>query len=352
MKTRLYVGSYTFPDRSGNQSKGIYVYDFNTETGDIELLQTVSDTLNPSFLNINVKNRHLYAVSEGHTSSVASYQMDDNGYLTFVNAADCEGSGMCHVVSTNDAKALYTAQYGSGHVSAVEISPDGSLGKVMNNIAHHGSGINPRRQEHQHAHSVTVSPDGKYAYACDLGMDKIMIYRIGEDGSLSANDPAYKLVAPGEGPRHMEFAPNGKDLYLVTEMGAKVIVYTYKEADGSLEAKQTVATLPEGYNGKPNTAADIHLTKDGKYLYMSNRGIDQLVCFKVIENGLLEKLCAFSSVGGFPRSFALSPDNRFVAVGNQDGTLDILKRDEKTGECTGLIQKEIPLCVCVKFFTL
>lgn len=349
-KTILYVGSYTSPDKNGNAAKGVYVYDFDTASGKISLLQTASEVVNPSYVTVCPETMHLYVASEGRETKVASYKIcPETGLLTYENSVDCSGSAMCHVAT--NGKAVYTSQYGSGHISAVSIEEDGKLGKVLVEYAHEGKGVNPRRQEKQHAHSVTISPDGKYAYACDLGMDKIMIYKIEEDGSLSPNAVPFKEVAPGEGPRHMEFHPNGKYLYLVTEMGAKVVFYTYDEASGALEAHQMVATLPQGYD-KPNTAADIHLTNDGKYLYMSNRGIDELVCFQVAEDGMLTKLCSFSSVGGFPRSFALSPDNRFVAIGNQDGSLNILSRDAETGVCSALYEEAIPMCVCTKFFTL
>lgn len=347
--TYLYVGSYTMPDKEGNKSEGIYVYDFDENSGRLTLIQTVDTTANPSFITINEKNHCLYAVTEGRESSLSSYKIDpETGKLTYMNTVPCDGSAMCHVTSTADAKAAYTAMYGSGHIVAFEITEDGSLGKVLNTFQHEGKGVNPRRQEHQHAHSVTISPDGKYAYACDLGMDKIMIYKIAEDGSLSPNEVPFVEVKPGEGPRHMEFHPNGKFVYLVTEMGSDVVFFTYDAETGMLTEKQLVPTLPEGYD-KFNTAADIHLTADGTMLYMSNRGIDELVCFKVAEDGMLEKLASFSSVGGFPRSFALSPSNKFIAVGNQNGSLNILKRDPETGVATALSETKIPSCVCCKF---
>ncbi len=348
--TYLYVGSYTFPNRQGEKAEGIYVYDFDRNSGRIELLQTVSDTPNPSYLTISEDKMHLYAVSEGRESSVSSYRIDpETGKLTFENKVGTAGTAMCHVVPSRDSNAVYTSMYGSGHIVAVSVNEDGTLGKVLTTIAHEGKGTDPRRQEAQHAHSVTVSPDGKYAFACDLGMDKIMIYKILEDGSLIPNDVPYTEIGGGEGPRHMEFHPNGNWLYLVTEMGAKVIFLTYDPETGSLSEKQRIATLPEGYD-KPNTAADIHLTKDGSMLYMSNRGKDELVAFKVGEDGMLEKLVSFPSVGGFPRSFALSPDDRFIAVANQNGTLNILSRDPDTGVGKALFEEKIPACVCVKFF--
>lgn len=347
--TYLYVGSYTMPDKEGNRSEGIYVYDFDEASGRLTLIQTVDTTANPSFITVNEKNHCLYAVTEGRESSLSAYRIDpETGKLTYLNTVPCDGSAMCHVTTTADAKAAYTAMYGSGHIVAFEITEDGSLGKVLNTFQHEGKGINPQRQEHQHAHSVTVSPDGRYAYACDLGMDKIMIYKIAADGSLSPNEIPYVEVKPGEGPRHMEFHPNGQFVYLVTEMGSDVVFFTYDAETGILTEKQMAATLPADFTGF-NTAADIHLTADGSMLYMSNRGIDELVCFKVLEDGSLEKLTAFSSVGGFPRSFALSPSNRFIAVGNQNGSLNILRRDAETGAATALAEVKIPACVCCKF---
>lgn len=348
--TYLYVGSYTFPNRAGEKAEGIYVYDFDKNSGRIDLIQTVSDTPNPSYLTISEDKMHLYAVSEGRESFVSSYKIDrETGMLTFENKVATDGTAMCHVVPSKNSNAVYTAMYGSGHVAAVSVKEDGSLGEVLSTFAHKGKGTDPRRQEAQHAHSVTVSPDGKYAYACDLGMDKIMTYRILEDGSLTPNEIPYTEIGGGEGPRHMEFHPNGQYLYLVTEMGAKVIFLTYDAETGKLTEKQRIATLPEGFD-KPNTAADIHLTKDGSMLYMSNRGANELVVFGVGEDGMLTRLDSFSSVGGFPRSFALSPDDRFIAVANQDGTLNILSRNAETGIGTPLYEEKIPSCVCVKFF--
>lgn len=239
-----YIGTYT---RDG--SKGIYVHQYNTETGELTPLSS-AESENPSFLAIHPNGRFLYAVNEisnyndESAGSISAFAIDpDTSALTHINQQSTQSPGPCHLNIDTTGRYAVIANYGGGSTCLVPINEDGSLGEASDFIQHEGASINPKRQQGPHAHSANISPDNKYVYVPDLGLDKILIYQLDlNNGKLVPNDPPFVTVQPGQGPRHLAFHPNSQYAYLINEIGNTVNTYAYDADTGNLTPLQSIST--------------------------------------------------------------------------------------------------------------
>jgi 6-phosphogluconolactonase len=352
-EAHIYIGTYTKKQHGGyGRAEGIYVYKMDS-AGHLEHLSTSEPVPNPSFLAIDAEGRHLYAVLETGNykgksgGGVAAYDIDpEDGTLSLVNTQSSEGAGPCHINIIGQWAIV--ANYAGGSVSVLPILEDGGLGEAVCFIQHGGASINKSRQAGPHAHNVTISPDGRRIFVCDLGVDKIMIYNLdSETGQLSRADPPWVKIQAGQGPRHLTFHPDGERAYLINELGSTITTFAY--AEGYFNPLQTVSTLPDGFQGE-NTCADIHAHPSGKFLYGSNRGHDSIAIFAVdAEAGTLTPIGHESTQGRTPRNFTITPDGRFLLAANQDtDTVVPFKIDASTGELKAVghgVSVPTPVCL-------
>ncbi|MDP6824111.1 MAG: lactonase family protein [Dehalococcoidia bacterium] len=350
-KLTLFVGTYT---RLG--SLGIYTCRMDAKTGALEQVAVMGGVENPSFLAVDPAGDHLYAVAETANSkgegAVHAYSIDGDGSLTFLNQRSTGGADPCHLAVDATDSYVIVANYVGGSVGMLPIRPAGHLGERCHFIQHEGSSVNVRRQGEAHAHSVTIDPTNSWAYVCDLGMDRIVVYRIDrEGGCLEADDALTVRAEPGQGPRHFDFHPSGEYCYVLNEIGSTVAVYDHDGRSGRLSGKQLISTLPEGWEGV-NGTADIHVSLDGRFLYASNRGHDSIAMFAIDpRTGELASIDHEPTRGKNPRNFALSPDGRFLLAENSNSaSILTFAIDAETGqlEFTGN-EIEIPGPVCIKF---
>lgn len=281
---------------------------------------------------------------------MTSFRVLDDGRLERINLQSSGGGGPCHVSITSDGKVLALANYGGGSVSSYLVSETGALSEAVSTIQHRGSSVHPKRQVGPHAHSINFSPDNRYAYAADLGTDRIMIYSV--DTATGVLAPSGETVAaPGSGPRHFAFRPDGKFAYLINEMTLKMTAYSVDTASGALNEIQSLSTLPEGVEPQGSTA-EVVCHPSGRFLYGSNRGHDSIVVYAINgETGELSYVQSEPIRGKTPRNFVVSPSGKWLlAAGQQSGSVTVFSIDQETGELT-FNDTEIKLAspVCIRF---
>jgi 6-phosphogluconolactonase len=355
-KSLLYIGAYT----SGKDgAKGITVCDFDSKTGTISNPRLAAEMRNPSFLAIHPNKSVLYAVGETadmggkREGAVAAFAINpENGLLQSINYVSSRGPGPCHLSIDPSAKTVMIANYGGGSVAAFPIKEGGKLGEAASFIQHKGSSANPNRQKEPHAHSINPDKRGQYAFAPDLGVDKIFIYTLDADKAvLEPNDPPSASVAPGSGPRHFTFHPNGKYAYVINELNFTITAFNYNADRGKLTEIQTISTLPPGTETKGGTA-EVVVHPNGKFLYGSNRGHDSIAVFNVNpETGKLTFIAAQGQGVKWPRNFVLDPTGAWLLVGNEQGnSITVYSVDPETGELHPTENRlETPKPSCLRF---
>jgi len=347
----VYFGTYTGGD---NGSRGIYHSTFDTETGALSAPTLVAEVRNPSFLEVHPNGRFLYAVSEsGGAGSVSAFAIDPaTGGLTLLNQQPSRGAGPCHVKIDHAGKNVLVANYGSGSAAVLPIRSDGSLAEPTGFDQHSGSSVNRRRQQGPHAHSVNLSADDRFAFVADLGIDRIMIYRLDvEAGTIIANDPAFVALKPGAGPRHFAFAPDGKHAYVINELHCTITAFDYDPGIGRLTEIQTVPTLPSDFEGD-STCAEVRVHPTGRFLYGSNRGHDSIAVYRIEPAEGTLTLVEHETAGiKTPRNFNIDPTGTFCLVANQGGSSVIVFRiDPGTGALSPTDQKvAVGQPVCIRF---
>ncbi len=356
-----YVGTFTrTPPHPRGRADGIGVFRLDPSNGAMTHVQTAPGALNPSFVALHPFRPNLYAVNavpeiDGHQGgAISAYSVDPaTGELTFLNRQSAGGAGPCFVAVEATGQFVLASSYGGGSVTMLPIQADGSLGPATDFVQHVGSGADPRRQTSPHAHSINVDPANRYALVCDLGLDRVMVYRLDlTRGKLVPNDEPWAPTRPGAGPRHLTFHPNGRYVYVINEIDSTLAVYSYDAERGTLKERQVLSTLPEGYaDAARNTTAEVRVLPSGRFVYGSNRGHDSIVIFAADESGgKLTYVGHESSRGKGPRNFVIDPTGRLMLVANQD-TDDIVAFwiDPATGQLTPTGQvTRTPSPVCVR----
>ncbi|MCU6708155.1 lactonase family protein [Paenibacillus sp. J5C_2022] len=316
---QLYVfcGAYA---EQGEQ--GVTVYVFHEDTGTMEEKGHYSELKNPTFLHVDAERELLYAISETVDESgkrvgeCAAFRIDKRqGDIELINRKRNVDATLCHI--QRNGSYLTVTSYHGGLVGLIGLQEDGSIGELLDVKQHEGGSVDPERQQAPHPHSSFYSLDGQYLFVQDLGLDRIISYRVNQaDGTLSKHGETE--LQGGAGPRHLAFHPGGKHAYVINELDSTVTVMTYDGEKGELSAIQTVRTLPEGYDGE-NGTAEIAVSRDGRFVYGSNRGHDSIVVFAVDGgSGRLTAIQHISSGGGHPRHFALTPNGHYLLTANRD----------------------------------
>ncbi len=352
----LLAGTYT-----SAKSEGIYVYKFNTTTGESKLISTAKIS-NPSFLAVSPDEKFVYAVNENADSTrftvtgyVASFSFDKkNGTLSFINKQQSGGKHPCYVSVDKTGKWVFTGNYSSGSVAVLPVNTNGSLDTAIQIIQHEGSSVTAGRQDEPHVHATVLSKDNKTLYVPDLGMDKLMLYKFNnKTGELSEASMQFVTTEPGTGPRHFDIHPNGKFAYLMEELTGTVSVFQVLK-DGGLYLLQNISALPRFFLGIVGSA-DIHVSPDGKFLYCSNRGESNSIgIFSInLKTRMLTWVGHQSTLGKTPRNFNFDPTGNFLLVANQNSDeIVIFNRNKETGLLSDSGKRiNIPSPVCIKWIS-
>lgn len=351
----VYFGTYTGP-KTGSQ--GIYSAKLDLKTGALAAPQLAGEVVNPSFLEIHPDGKHLYCVGEQggkKGGAVTAFAIDRaTGKLTQLNQQSSVGGGPCHISIDLQGKNALVANYGGGSIAVLPIGADFKLAEASCFIQHTGKSVNPGRQSAPHAHSINLDAANQFAFVCDLGLDKVLIYRFdGAKGTLTANDPAFAKVADGAGPRHLAFHPSGKFVYVCNEMAMTVTAFAYDAAKGALTEIHTLSTLPASvtdYKGLSTAETRVH--PSGKFAYVSNRGHDTIAIFTIDQTtGKLTAAGHAPSGGKTPRNFNIDPTGQFLIAAHQgDNKVTVFRIDPATGQLTPTGSAiEVGGAVCVRF---
>ncbi|MFZ5431738.1 MAG: lactonase family protein [Bacteroidota bacterium] len=312
----FYVGTFT-----SEGAEGIYLCRFVQESGEITLDRVFKGVDNPNFLSRSPDGHYMYVVNRSPGAvdpaggSVSAYRIGSRGTLEFINKQSSLGNDPCHVTVSPDGKWVAIANYGGGSVAIFPVGQDGGLLPSTSLIKHRGSGPHPTRQKAPYAHSVWFSKDGSLLYAADLGTDQLFIYRLDPaTGMLSPAQQPFVKLPPGSGPRHFRFSADELFCYVANELNSTVSVL--KKDNGNWTVVQTVSALPAGYRGT-SFCADIHLSPDGRFVYVSNRGHQSIGVFRRNQDGTLTVETHVNVQGDWPRNFVIEPTGTYMLVANQ-----------------------------------
>jgi 6-phosphogluconolactonase len=352
-KQTLYVGTYT-----GKVSKGIYLFEMNKDTGKLTDLGLAAETTSPSFLTLHPTKPFLYAVSEVSTfqgkksGAVAAFRIEKDKKLTELNKQPSGGEGPCHISIDKAGKNVFVANYGGGSVEMIPVKDDGSLAEPSSFVQHVGKSVNKGRQMEPHAHSINLDAANKFAFVADLGTDLINVYKVdAASGKLTANDPPAVKVAPGAGPRHFAFHPNGKNAFVINELSLTLTSFQYDAGKGTLTEIETLSTLPKD-SPKKGSTAEVVVHPSGKWVFGSNRGHNTIAVFAFDQGkAKLTHVGNYGETVNTPRNFVVDPTGNFVLVGNQGGnSITVFRLNQQSGELTRVGDPTpCPTPVCLRF---
>ncbi len=355
----IFLGTYT---PAGGASRGIYAIRLDPATGGLSEPVLAAETPNPTFLAWHPNHRVLYASGEGPdtegqiTGGAVAFSYDAaSGKLTLLNARGT-GGGATHLATDGTGRMLITVNYSGGFTASFPLTTDGRIGPRATLLAHAGPlGPNKSRQEKPHPHSVTISPDNRFAMVADLGLDRVCTYRLDPaTGTLTPHDPAFIATPPGTGPRHTKYSRDGRFFYILNEIDDSISVCAYDTARGAGTPIQHISTLPAGFKvTDPDRAAEIRVHPNGKFVYTSNRGHESIAVFAIQADGTLQLLELVPCGGKHPRNFELSPDGRWLVCANKDSdNVTVFGVDPATGRLTPTGRPvTVPQAVCVLFNT-
>lgn len=346
----LFVGTYTT-----SKSEGIYVYDFDAESGNTSFVSKIKAN-NPSYLAISNNGKYVYAIEDERNNTIsaaAAYRFDQKtGSLTFINKQPNKGIGACYIAVDKQSKWLFMANYASGSLSVLPIRKDGSVDTIRQFFQHSGSSVNPARQKEPHVHTTVLSPDEQYLYTTDLGTDKINAYAFNPSATqpLTPATDSVTLSTPGNGPRHIAFGSTGKVVYFINELSGTIDAFANK--NNKLQLIQTFPIDTTNNGNAQRGSADIHVSPDGNFLYATNRGAyNSIAAYRINKtDGKLTFLQMIPTGGIQPRNFMIDPTGAYLLIGHQKtDNITFFKRDINTGLLTQMATTlEVGSPVCLK----
>lgn len=342
-KETMYIGTYTDPAGS----KGIYRVVLDPETGQLSEPVLAAETTAPSYLAIHPSGKFLYSVNEYSSGEASAFEVQAKG-LRKLNTVAFDSGGSCHISIDPSGKWAFISAYGGGTISLLPIPGDGSLGQSSDRFANQGSGPNKQRQERPHMHFAGTDPSGKFLYACDLGTDEILGFRLDDKPGKLTPIPTMN-GEPGAGPRHFAMDPRGGVLYCANELAVSVSVFRRDAHTGALSPLQTLSALEEAEPKIGMSMAAIRVHPKQAIAYASIRGKDAMAVFAIQTDGRLKLIKNLPAEVKEPRDFAIDPSGKWLVVaGQSSGDLTTLRIDPKTGQLTPTgyrVKIQKPVCI-------
>jgi 6-phosphogluconolactonase len=338
--------------------RGVYLSKLDQETGSLTPAERVIDKSNAVFMAFSPDHSRIYGLAEfprpglKPLEAIETYGVDPaTGHLTILGERVSDGPEACHISVDPSDRCIVATNYAGHYIEVFPIEADSTAGPRTCIIRHSGSGPNPVRQESAHPHSTNFDPTGRFAIVADLGLDRLFVYRLdAAKGTLTPNDPPFATVAPGLGPRHFTFHPDGKHAFVIDEMGGAITALNWDSGKGILTPYQTISILPLGFHGV-NTSAEVVVGGGGRFVYGSNRGDNSIAVLAFNPaTGALSLIQRVTEGIKTPRNYAIDPTGRWLVCGNQTAnTATVYRIDEASGRLrlTGTIQ--VPQAICVRF---
>ncbi|TWU04027.1 lactonase family protein [Neorhodopirellula pilleata] len=346
----------------GGDSRGIYHAALNTQNGKLTKPTLAAEVNSPGFLALHPDGKTLYVTgSASGGNEVSAYRVEGTAgkaTLRLINSVDTGDGGAAHLSTDHAGKVLLSAQYGGGSTTLYELAEDGAIARRVEVRSHAellpqaGSGVVGNRQDQPHAHWTGTSPDDRFAFVPDLGMDKVVIWKL-DQSTPAITHHGFGQCPPGGGPRHMKFSPDGSRIYVLNELALSITVFDYDSESGTMTAGQTIATLSDKTKAKEtfNSASEIRVHPSGKYVYSANRGHDSISVFAVGDDGILTRIEVEPIRGGWPRNFNIDPTGQWlIAAGRDSNTATVFKIEPESGELTFIRETQtVPTPICVVF---
>jgi 6-phosphogluconolactonase len=318
---KFYVGS-----SNPNLSRSIFLCELDRANNSFATVDSFAGVRAGSYLALSPEQKFLFAISQEPWSqdaedcTVASYSVEPGTLaLKLINSQSSEGSDICHIYCSKKGDYIFAANYGNGYASALPVLENGEIAPATSVVTGEGSGPVESRQQGPHAHMVILDPGQNFLLVPDLGIDKVMIYAFDhENGTLTPN-PAqpYFQLAPGAGPRHLAFHPDGKSLYIVNELNATITACSYNGADGTITELNTLSTVEASHTGM-KYPAEVRVHPNGKYVYASTRGENSCItCFQINDDRSVTRLQVMEQVPNWPRDFNLDPEGSLMIVAGE-----------------------------------
>ena len=337
---------------------GIHAYQLDTKSGSLKQIQRTTEVEHPFFFALSPDQKFLYSIHApgqfgGKTNEqVAAFEIQGkSGGLKLLNRQSALGTAACYLDVDKTGKTVVVANYSTGSVASFPVRADGSLGEAATFVQHVGSSVNKSRQEGPHAHCFVISPDNRFAFAADLGLDQVLAYKLDPGtAKISPNSQPFARTPPGAGPRHLTFHPNGRHVYVINELDNSMTVYNYQTDSGYLIEQQTISTLPKDFSGT-SYCADVKATPNGRFLYGTNRGHDSLAVYRIGSDGRLTTVEITPSLGKGPQNLAITPDGELLLCANMPGNnLVVFRIDGDSGKLTAVgspVSIPSPSCIMI-----
>ncbi len=333
----------------------IYAYQLGPTTGALKQVHRTSDVENPFFMVVSKDQKFLYSIHAKSFGSkdpeqVAAYALEGRtGRLKLLNRQSTRGSASCYLDIDATGKTVLVANYSTGNVASLPVQEDGSLGEATSFFQHAGSSVDPARQKGPYAHCIVVSPDNRFAFAADLGLDQVLSYRLdAATAKLLPNQPPFVKTPPGAGPRHLTFHPNGKHAYVINELKNSITVFDYLAETGMMTERQTISTLPADFAGTSH-CADLKITPNGRFLYGTNRGHDSIAVYRIGDDGRLALIGIEPSLGKGPQNLLIAANGTLLLCANMPGNnIAVFRIDGQTGGLKSLgepVSISSPSCI-------
>ncbi|MFO0425437.1 MAG: lactonase family protein [Planctomyces sp.] len=325
---------------SGGEDGAIHAYGLNTETGQLTLKERTTDPKNAFFIALSPDRKYLYSIHAPgqfggkENEQVAAYSLEGRtGRMKLLNRTSALGTAACYLDVDATGKTVFVANYSTGSVASIPVRPDGTLGEAATFVQHEGHSVDKTRQDAAHAHCIVVTPDNRFVLSADLGLDRILSYRIesGTSRMVPSASPFFRTI-PGAGPRHLTFHPNGRHVYVINELANSVTLFDYIKESGILTEQQTLSTVPLDFTGTSHTA-DVKVTPNGRFMYGTNRGHDSIACYRLNDSGRMELITIEPSLGKGPQNLVITPDGKYLLCANMPGNnLVVFRIDADTGK--------------------